>query len=88
MDIVSQGNAFCHRTERLHAFMDEVRRLIYNECFNKDISVASVDCFCHDMFICMNRDSGEYTFPELLGMLTSTRFIGETFNRYQYASSI
>lgn len=86
MAIVSQGDLFCRRTERLQAFVDEVRRFIYNECFNQSVTVVAVDCFCHDMFICLHRTDGDYTFVELLRMLSSDTFLNEAFTRYKSAA--
>jgi hypothetical protein len=83
MAIVSQDDLFCRRTERLTAFVDEVRRYIYNECFNQKVSVVAVDCFCHDMFVCMARVAGDYSFVELLRMLSSDAFLKEAFARYR-----
>lgn len=85
MSIVTQGDLFCRRAERLHAFVDEVRRFIYNECFNNNVSVVSVDCFCHDMFVCMARN-GDYSFLELLHMLNNDNFMQEAFSRYKTAA--
>lgn len=70
------------RADRIHAFVDEVRRYIYNECFDRNVSVVAIDCFCHDMFLCMNRTTNEYTFLELLRMLQSNDFMDEVFSRY------
>ncbi len=86
MAIVSQDDLFCRRTERLHAFVDEVRRFIYNECFNQNVSVVAVDCFCHEMFLCMARTAGDYSFLELLHMLNSDTFMREAFSRYKSAA--
>ncbi len=70
------------RSERLHAFVDEVRRFIYNECFDRQVTVVAIDCFCHDMFLCMNRTNSEYNVIELLRMLQSDEFMKEVFSRY------
>ncbi len=85
MAIVSQGDVFCRRNERLSAFVEEVRRYIYNECFNQGVSVVAVDCFCHDMFVCLNRGNEDYSFLELLRMLSSDSFLNEAFTRYRSA---
>ena len=71
------------RSDRISAFVDEVRRYVYNECFNQGISVNTVDCFCYDMFICMNRNEAEYGFFDLLHMLTNSVFMVEVFARYK-----
>lgn len=70
------------RSDRIHAFVDEVRRYIYNECFDHRVTVVAIDCFCHDMFVCMNRTNSDYTFLELLRMLQSDAFMKEAFSRY------
>lgn len=81
MAIVS--NDICRqRADRITAFIDEVRRYLYNECFNNSVTVVAIDCFCHDMFVCMNRTTTEYTFLELLRMLNSDAFLTEAFSRY------
>ncbi len=84
MTIVSR-DACNHRTDRISAFVEEVRRYLYNECLNQYISVSAIDCFCHDMFICMNRTNSEYSFMELLHMLGSEIFMAEAFSRYKSA---
>ena len=71
------------RSDRINTFVDEVRRYVYNECFNQGISVSTVDCFCYDMFICMNRNESEYGFFDLLHMLTNNIFMDEVFARYK-----
>jgi putative N-acetylmannosamine-6-phosphate epimerase len=76
------------RSDRISAFVDEVRRYLYNECMNQSVSVVAVDCYCHDMFTCMNRTSSEYTFLELLHMLDSDTFLVEAFARYRSAVEI
>jgi hypothetical protein len=86
MAIVSRDDVLFRRTERLHSFVDEVRRYLYNECFNQNVSVVAVDCFCHDMFICMARTAGDYSFMELLHMLSSDTFLREAFSRYKSAA--
>lgn len=70
------------RADRINAFIDEVRRYVYNECFDRNVTVVAIDCFCHDMFLCMNRASSEYSFLELLKMLQSDQFMNEIFSRY------
>lgn len=73
------------RADRIRAFVDEVRRFIYNECFDRNVTVVAIDCFCHDMFLCMNRTNTEYSFLELLRMLQSDEFMSEVFARYTAA---
>jgi hypothetical protein len=75
-----------HRSDRIGAFVDEVRRYIYNECMNNHLSVSAIDCFCHDMFVCMNRTKVDYPFLELLNMLNNDLFLKEAYLRYQTAS--
>ena len=84
MDIISK-DATQHRSDRIRAFVDEVRRYLYNECMNQYISVVAVDCFCHDMFVCMNRNNSEFGFLELLHLLNGEDFMVEAFERYKIA---
>ncbi len=84
MAIISTDSVH-HRSERISAFVDEVRRYLYNECMNQYVSVVAVDCFCHDMFVCMNRSTSEFTFLELLHMLNGDAFMTEAFTRYKFA---
>lgn len=84
MELVHQ-ELVCHRTARLRSFVDETRRYIYNRCLDDGVSLASVDCFCHDLFVCMNRRSSDFGFVELLRMLNSKDFLEEIFLRYKFA---
>lgn len=84
MAIISQY-ACRERTDRIQSFVDEVRRFIYNECFDKQVPVSAIDCFCHDMFAGMNRANAEYSFFELLHLLNSDTFMEEAFVRYYSA---
>lgn len=74
------------RSERIGSFVDEIRRYIYNECMNNHQTVNAIDCFCHDMFACMNRSKPEYAFMELLGMLNNDEFLKEAYRRYCVAT--
>ena len=87
MTIVSK-DLVQRRSDRIAAFVDEVRRYLYNECMNQSVSVVAVDCYCHDMFVCMNRTTTEYTFLELLKMLNNDLFLVEAFSRYRAAVEI
>lgn len=82
MTVVTRNN----RSDRIGAFVDEVRRCIYNDCMNNKVSVGSIDCFCHDMFVLMNKDKSEYEFVELLRMLQNDVFLKEVYLRYRKAS--
>jgi hypothetical protein len=86
MNIVSRDDLFNRRADRLRAFVDEVRRYIYNQCFNQGVSVVAVDCYCHDMFTCLIRDSSDYSFMELLHMLCSESFLDHAFSGYKSAA--
>ncbi len=82
MALVSQGELFTRRTERLHCFFEEVRRYLFNRCIDSNTSVVAVDVFSHELFIHFCKQP-EHDFMSLLMLLTSDDFLEETFSRYQ-----
>lgn len=82
MAIVSQGELFTRRTERLQSFFDEVRRYLYNRCIDENTPIMAIDFFVNELFIHFCK-MNELPFMELLRMLTGDSFLEETYARYK-----
>lgn len=81
MSVISQGELYCRRTERLQAFCDEVRRYMYNRCINEHVNTRGVEMYCNELFLSLARGK-EFTFGDLLKMLNNDDFLDEVFYRY------
>lgn len=76
---------FERKTLRLRNFMREVRRYLYGECIVANIPVATIECFCHDMFVAMAREIDSCEFDTILGLLLSEQFLPDVFSKYKDA---
>lgn len=76
---------FERRTTRLRNFMREVRRYLYGECIMANIPVATVECFCHDMFVAMARELDSCEFDTVLGLLLNEQFLPDVFVKFKAA---
>jgi hypothetical protein len=79
---LTKAPAYIERARRLSLFCKEVKRFLYSECLDRNITPHQIDFFVEDLYQTLEYHEADYALDRLLVMLLSDDFREEAMLRY------